>query len=99
MIFVDDRTKDPAITRQTHPLIVMMTDKFLSGWGQAKNGTSYAGWACRHDDLDTVEHWVRSRSDAMRVRIVSADYRPPNIHGHCHIYVVDNGHPALHQGN
>jgi len=92
MILVDDRT---AVERKTHTLIVLMTDRFMSGWGHAKNGTSYAGWACRYDDLDAVERWVRSRTDAMRVRIVGGTYRPPNISGHCHIYVVNDGHTSI----
>ena len=92
MILVDDRTGSE---KRTHTIIVMMTDKFLSGWGGAKGGPSYAGWACRPDDINTVERWVRSRSDAQRVRIVGGDYRPPSGAGHCHIYSVHKGHNAL----
>jgi hypothetical protein len=29
-----------------------------------------------------------------RVRIVGSDYRPKG-NGHCHIYLVDENHPAL----
>lgn len=63
----DDRTEEQ---RKTHTWLVVMTDKFLSGWGKAKKGPSYAAWACVHNDLDSVESWVRSRTDAQRVRIV-----------------------------
>lgn len=84
MIFVDDRTDEEKIT---HPIIVMMTDTFLSGWGAAKDGPSYAGWAVPLDDLDAMEARIRARSDAKRVRIVGGDYRPPSRAGHCHIYV------------
>ena len=91
MVLEDDRTK---AEMNTHPVVVMMTDRFLSGWGKAENGTSYAGWACRVGDIDSVERWVRSRGDAMRVRIVGRDYHPPSISGHCHIYVVGADHPA-----
>jgi len=84
MIFQDDRT--PA-QRLTHPLIVMMTDRFLSGWGLAGSGPSYAGWACRVELVDQVKQRIRQRSDATRVRVVGRSYRPPRGSGHCHIYV------------
>lgn len=88
---VDDRTAEE---KKTHNWIVAMTDTFLSGWGKAAGGVSYAGWACRYDDLDKVERWVESRSDAKRVRIVGSDWRPRGD-GHTHIYVVNDGHSAL----
>lgn len=91
MQFQDDRTDDMLATPH---VIVMMTDSFLSGWGGAKGGPSYAGWACKYDDSGAVEQWVRSRSDAKRVRIVGSDYRPPSGMGHCHIYEVGEGHPS-----
>ena len=91
MVLVDDRTAEQ---KQTHPVIVAGTDTFLSGWGEAKNGTSYAGWACRVDDLASVERWVRSRKDMKRVRIVGGDWRPRGA-GHTHIYVVHERHSAL----
>ena len=40
MIFQDDRTPEQ---KKTHTLIVLATDRFMSGWGMAKNGVSYAG--------------------------------------------------------
>jgi len=84
MVFVDDRTKEEKLT---HTVIILMTDKFLSGWGKAKGGKSYAGWACEPENKAACERWVRSRSDALRVREVSGNYRPPSGAGHCHIYV------------
>jgi len=87
MIFVDDRTAEQ---KQTHRYIVLMTDRFMSGWGQAENGPSYAGWACRDGYVAQVEARIRNRSDAMRVRVVSGDYRPPKGPGHCHIYVANS---------
>ena len=91
-VFVDDRTTKQ---KQTHTLAVIGTDSFMSGWGHAQNGLSYAGWACTPDDLDSVERWVRSRSDMKRVRVVSLrDYRPTGA-VHTHIYVVEKNHPAL----
>ena len=83
MIVEDDRT--PA-QRQTHTWIVVGTDKFLSGWGKAKDGASYAGWACEPKDRHDVLAWVEARSDMLRVREVTDPYRPRTA-GHCHIYV------------
>jgi hypothetical protein len=91
-VFQDDRTPEQ---KQTHRLAWVMTDSFLSGWGHAKNGLSYAGWAFRDADTYAVERWVRSRSDSRRVRLVVLDgYRPTGA-AHTHIYVVEPGHPAL----
>lgn len=84
MEFEDDRTQEQ---KQTHPIIVLMTDSFMSGWGKAECGPSFAGWACTLDDVDEVERRIRKRSEAKRVRIVSGGYRPKAGPGHCHIYV------------
>ncbi len=84
MILQDDRTTEQ---RQTHREIVLMTDRHLSGWGMAEGGPSYAGWAFEDGDLSRVLGEVAARSDAMRVRVVGGDYRPPSGPGHCHIYV------------
>lgn len=86
MVFKDDRTPEQ---RKTHTEIVLMSDAFMSGWGGAGNGPSYAGWACRPEKTREVELRIRARKEARRVRIVSGDYRPPRIEGHCHIYVVN----------
>jgi len=91
MFMQDDRTE---AQKQTHSVVVVGTDSFLSGWGRAEGGASYAGWACRYEDLNKVERWVRSRKEMKRVRIVGSDYRPRGV-GHCHIYVVTNRHNAL----
>ena len=87
----DDRTGHQ---RTTHPVIIIGTDRILSGRGKAEGGTSYAGWACRYKDQYKVERWVRRRGDMKRVRIVGTEYKPAGV-GHCHIYVVEAGHPAL----
>lgn len=89
MIRKDDRTPDE---RKTHTILVVGTDSFLSGWGEASGGLSYAAWACTSEQLPRVERWVRSRSDMKRVRIASDPYRPRCKH--LHVYVVDNEHPA-----
>ena len=88
---VDDRTSEEM---KTHQIIVAGTDSFMSGWGEAKGGVSYAGWACRLADVYKVERWVHSRSDMKRVRIVGSDWRPKGV-GHTHIYVVHENHRAL----
>lgn len=91
-IFKDDRTPEQM---KTHTLAVMGTDSFMSGWGDAMDGLSYAGWACTPDDLKHVYAWVRSRSDMKRVRVVTlGGYRPAGA-AHTHIYVVGASHPAL----
>ena len=96
MIYVDDRTEEQ---KKTHTRLVIGTDRCLSGWGQAKGGTSVAAWACEPHNRAKVLRWVSSRSDMLRVREVSdlhknGKYRPKGA-AHYHIYVVEEGHPAL----
>lgn len=83
MYIQDDRT-DEQKTTLTYG--VVGTDKFMSGWGKAKNGMSYAVWACKPTDIDKVERYVRSRSDMLRVRVVDLRTYRPTASGHCHIY-------------
>ena len=90
---IDDRTKEQ---KTTHNALVVGTDRFLSGWGEARDGFSYAAWACRTGDVDKVFNWVKNRSDMDRVRLVYDPYYPnPNLCAHLHIYVVNEGHPSL----
>lgn len=91
MKLVDDRTPEQ---KKTHYIIIAATDSFMSGWGECKNGTSYAGWACKPEDSDKVWHWVKSRREMKRVREVVGSWRPRG-NGHTHIYVVDDNHPAI----
>ena len=94
MEFVDDRTEEQ---KKSHTMIVLATDRFMSGWGPAKNGASYAGWACKPEDWQKVFDWVSSRSEMLRVRLVANNYRAnPQYCAHCHIYVVGENHPSLH---
>ena len=81
MILQDDRPPE-----QKSWLMVVMTDRFLSGWGEAEGGPSYAAWPFPDGERGQLESWVRARTDAMRVRIVLPSYRPPRGPGHCHIY-------------
>lgn len=95
-MFSDDRTAEE---KATHRWLVVMTDSFMSGWGEARGGLSVCAWACKDErEAATVEHWVRSRRDARRVRTVidgpRRRYRPRNA-AHFHIYVPREGHPAL----
>jgi hypothetical protein len=91
----DDRTKAEKVS---HTWLVIGTDTFLSGWGKAKDGASYAVWACLPSNRQKVLAWVESRSDMKRVRESSEAYGfkyHPSATGDCHIYVVNEGHPAL----
>lgn len=87
----DDRE---GIQRSRLSVLVGGKDKFMSGWGGARKGISYAYWACEPDDAETVERWVRSRSD---IRSIGRRAKPPQgtTHDHCHIYCVTPTHPAL----
>jgi len=89
----DDRTEEQKVT---HPWLVIGTDPFLSGWGRAEGGTSYAAWACTPDDVETVKAWVRERGDMRRVRVVFGDYTPKGT-GDLHIYVVGEDHAAFRE--
>ncbi len=83
---VDERTEEQ---RQTHKLAWVGTDTFMSGWGGAEGGMSYAGWACTSEDEYQCERMVRGRNDMQRVRLVLLDSYRPNA-AHTHIYVYDS---------
>lgn len=91
MTYEDDRTEEQ---KQVLTVGVAMTDRCLSGWGGAAGGKSVACWACRPDDLDRVERWVRGRRDATYVRVVDMRTWRPRA-AHTHVYDVYEGHPAL----
>ncbi len=91
MEITDDRNADQ---KQTHTCLIAGTDSFLSGWGKASGGTSYAAWACKPEHARPVRDWVESRGDMKRVREVSTNWKPTG-NGHAHIYAVDDQHPAL----
>ena len=79
----DDRTEEQ---KRTHHILWGGTDRFMSGWGEAEGGASYAFWACKPEDERECERTIRSRPDLARVRDVMTDYRPRGV-GHCHIYL------------
>ena len=91
----DDRTPEQ---KETYPFLIVGTDSFMSGWGEAAGGTSYAAWACKDEHRDRVLNWVSSRNDMKQVKLIDTKvygtYKPKGI-GHCHIYVVHDKHPAL----
>ena len=93
-IYHDDRTKGKY---PHHTELVVGLDIILSGWGEAKNRRSYAGWACRPEHLEAVEKWLKSRGDLIKVQRVKSLWKPRGSNWHFHIYVVKDGHPALNQ--
>ncbi len=97
----DDRT---AAQRGKLTSLIVGTDSFLSGWGGAEGGASYAAWACTSEDEPTVLDWVESRSDMKRIRVLydppHMPYRPNSRHcAHLHIYVVKPSHPSVERKN
>ena len=83
-ILEDDRTEEQKLT---HRLAVVGTDSFMSGWGDAAAGASYAGWAFEDGDYGACLAWVDRRSDMHRVRVVTLDgYRPTAEHTHIYVY-------------
>ena len=90
-IIQDDRTEEE---RETHDYIVIGYDPGMSGWGGAENRISYAGWACRVEDVLTVKKWVKSRGDIVGTHVVRS-IRPKYNNSHVHVYVVYEEHPAL----
>jgi hypothetical protein len=89
----DDRT---ATEWLTHTCFVKGRDTFMSGWGGAEGGTSYAVWCCRSQDLGAVLEWVKARTDMVNV---TTNFNPDTYKlkrgDRLHMYVVDEGHPSL----
>ena len=86
---VDDRTAEE---KKTHRLAVVGTDSFMSGWGHAKNGMSYAGWAFKDGEYASCLRDVNARGDMKRVRVVILDgYRPHATHTHIYVWKRRNG--------
>jgi len=93
MIRKDDRTPEQKLS---HTCLIVGTDSFMSWWGEAKGGLSYAAWACKPEHRSKVLAWVSARKEMKRVREVSDPYYPKsNICAHLHIYVVDDKHPSI----
>jgi hypothetical protein len=83
----DDRTPEQ---KTTHTNLAGGRDSFMSGWGEAEGGASYAYWACTDASVDAVTRWVESRGD-----ITVSLYNPASKAKHTHVYVVGPNHPAL----
>jgi hypothetical protein len=86
----DDRTPEQ---KKTHTILITATDKFLSGWGQARGGLSKCAWACKPEHADKVFNWVQKRSEMKYVNYNTGKWYPRAAH--VHIYVVNEGHNAL----
>ena len=87
----DDRTTEEKVT---HRFAWLGTDSFLSGWGGAEGGNSYAAWAFEDGNQNTAEASVRGRVDMKRVRLVDLDdYRPGQSCAHFHVYTFK---PEIH---
>jgi len=69
-------------------------DPGMSGWGGAEDGRSYAVWACKDIEADSVLAWAIARGDLVGVRIQHGTLatRPGD---HVHIYEVGDCHPSL----
>ncbi|MEE8465776.1 MAG: hypothetical protein V3S68_04810 [Dehalococcoidia bacterium] len=80
----DERSEDQKLT---HRLAVVGTDRFLSGWGKAEGGASYAAWSFTDGEEASCLAQISSRPDMMRVRVVTlAGYRAAGAK-HLHIYI------------
>lgn len=85
MILKDDRTEEQKIT---HRWLVIATDSFMSGWGEARGGRSYAAWACTERNYHYWFSKISARPEMKRVRLLYEEkpYKP-KIKGTCHIYI------------
>lgn len=91
-ILKDDRS---VMERKTHTAGVAGVDTVLSGLGPAAGGHSVACWACRPEMLDRVKAWVEQRSDMKRIQTIGDLAKWQRRAAHIHIYVVNDGHPAI----
>lgn len=97
VIYKDDRTD---AERETLTVLVGGRDSFMSGWGGptgAEDGSSYAYWACRPDDVFTVSEWVEARDEITLVPIDDVMSKEQSEHEHVHVYAVREGHVSLCQ--
>jgi hypothetical protein len=87
----DDRTPEEKLT---HTILITATDKFMSGWGHASNGSSKCAWAVKREHAQKMYKWVNNRSDMKYVNINYSGKWYPKA-AHVHIYVANEDHPAL----
>ena len=83
MLIDDDRTTEE---RETLRYAVVGTDPFMSNWGKAEHGASYAAWAVDGGHIHEALGWAERRGDIKRIRVVVLDDYRPRAHGHLHIY-------------
>ena len=92
IVVQDDRT---AAERISHVCFVKARDTFLSGYGDAEGGTSYAVWCCRPADHTKVGEWVKGRAEMVDL---TTDFNPDTYklkrRDRIHIYVVNDNHAA-----
>ena len=93
MTIEDRRTEDQ---KQTHTHLVIGYDSFMSGWGKCEND-SYACWACREEDVETVKRWVLDRKDLGNVHVSTTIDVGGNRGDHFSIYPVTEGHCSLQE--
>lgn len=86
---IKDRRTDEQ--KKTLTYLVVGTDSFMSGWGEARDGASYAAWACKPEHVDNVLDKVEARDDMKRVRVVTEPYSPQCAH--LSIYPIHDEHP------
>lgn len=55
--------------------VVCGKDSFMSGWGGAKGGRSFAAWACHDDNVDEILAQAESRGD---ITYITAKKMPAN---------------------
>lgn len=88
MTTIQDRRSDEE--KVTHRWLAVAKDKSMSGWGLAKNGSSWVAWA--FETLDEAERKVsmllRDRSEMSLVRVEDArTFRVTRGAAHFSIYV------------
>lgn len=97
MNYNDDRTEEQ---KKTHRWLVIAKDKSMSGWGEARRGASWCGWACStFDQMERMEKWVRDRNEMIYVSVRKDEGKRIRLGRSCvhfHLYVGDESHPAFH---
>ena len=96
-IINDQRTKEQ---KEQFKYVVYAHDKFMSNWGQARDGRSICAWAVETEaQKDRMLDWVEGRSDMTRVDwdLASEFDRKLNrkSFAHCSIYSATKEHPIL----
>jgi hypothetical protein len=75
--------------KKTHRYLVTATDRFMSGWGLARDGKSKCAWACETLTIAKQQAEVlRARGDMKYVHIHHGAWYPKAAH--VSIYVVDS---------